>query len=145
MGETESDMLSFHVRRVIVTALLLLIYGDGSGTKHTQSASAAEILAVPNSRNRVRLPRVNGSPVEALSYLPIISLEGSTVDYLLNVGKSKVNNQNALSTPCEPFYLSIELDIHITGDGKWSCCFGEQVSKTHDQLSINYVEKLERL
>ncbi|GAY36368.1 hypothetical protein CUMW_021700 [Citrus unshiu] len=34
-------------RRVIVTALLLLIYGDGSGTKHTQSASAAEILAVP--------------------------------------------------------------------------------------------------
>lgn len=49
MGETESDMLSFHVRRVIVTALLLLIYGDGSGTKHTQSASAAEILAVPVS------------------------------------------------------------------------------------------------
>lgn len=70
----------------------------------------------------------------------IISLEGSTVDYLLYVGKSKVDNQNALSTPCEPFYLSIELDIHITGDGKWSWCFGEQVSKTHDQLSINYVE-----
>lgn len=34
---------------MIVTALLLLIYGDGSGTKHTQSASAAEILAVPVS------------------------------------------------------------------------------------------------
>lgn len=53
----------------------------------------------------------------------IISLEGSTVDYLLYVGKSKVDNQNALSTPCEPFYLSIELDIHITGDAKMELLF----------------------